>query len=72
MFPGNNLIYILTWQEHRILRFENRNGKIIEKDRLVWRKEGWGLTHNSINLIISDGSHLLYVANENLEVLRVI
>ncbi len=72
LFPGNNLIYVLTWRERKVLRFQNINGQIVQKDRLEWKNEGWGLTHNKTHMIISDGSNRLYVVDENLNVVRVI
>jgi glutamine cyclotransferase len=49
-----------------VLRFEEKDGKFIEKDRLKWPKEGWGLGHNGSHLIITDGTDKIYITNSKL------
>ena len=54
-----NKIYQLTWQNHIVYIYDVNN---IEKPvgTFSWPYEGWGLTHDSSSLIISDGSANIY------------
>ena len=54
-----NNIYQLTWQSHVVYVYNINN---INKpiNTFKWPYEGWGLTHDSTQLIISDGSSTLY------------
>ncbi len=54
-----NKIYQLTWENHEAYLYDINN---IEKKikTFAWPYEGWGLTHDSASLIISDGSSNLY------------
>ena len=55
-------IYQLTWQNNIVYVYAlNNPDKPIKT--FNWPNEGWGLTHNSNNLIISDGSANLYFVN---------
>lgn len=63
---------MLSWQNFVVLRFEEKDGKFHEKDRLKWGYNGWGLTHNGTHLIASDGSHRIFVTNEKMELLKTI
>ena len=64
----NNKIYQLTWQSHVIYVYEINNiDKLIKT--FTWPYEGWGITNNGKDLIISDGSANLYFVNpEDLKV----
>jgi glutamine cyclotransferase len=55
----NNKIYQLTWQSHVVNVYDLNN---IDKpvQTFNWPYEGWGITHNDKELIISDGSANLY------------
>lgn len=55
----NKKIYQLTWQNNKIFVYNLDN---ISKPiaTLNWPYEGWGITHDGSNLIISDGSDKLY------------
>ncbi len=59
----------LTWRSGVALRFSK---KTFEFDRQFrYRREGWGLTHNDKNLIMSDGSaHLYFLDPETFKVQR--
>jgi glutaminyl-peptide cyclotransferase len=58
----NGLLYQLTWQNKLVYVYDIRN---IEKPlkSLQWPFEGWGMTNNGTELIISDGSSNLYFVN---------
>lgn len=55
----NNKIYQLTWQNSKIFEYDinNINQPVQTYD---WPHEGWGLTNNGHELIISDGTSTLY------------
>ncbi len=54
----NNKIYQLTWQNHVGFVYDS---KTFDKLReFQYGHEGWGITHNEKNLIVSDGTDKLY------------
>jgi glutamine cyclotransferase len=55
----NNKIYQLTWQNNKVFVY-NINNIYKPVETLNWRYEGWGITNDGKNLIISDGSDKLY------------
>jgi len=58
IFKGK--LYQLTWQSHKVYVYDvNDITKPIQT--LDWNYEGWGITHDSTNLFISDGSSNIYV-----------
>lgn len=58
----NNKIYQLTWQSNIVYVYDINNiTKPIQT--FNWPYEGWGITHNGTDLIISDGSSNLYFVN---------
>jgi glutamine cyclotransferase len=54
----NDTIYQLTWENHLVFMYAAKDFKPI--GQLPWTGEGWGITHNDSNLIISEGSDKLY------------
>lgn len=54
----NNKIYELTWQSHKVYVYDLATFKKINE--FTWPFEGWGLTHDNKQLILSDGSSKLY------------
>ena len=58
----NNKIYQLTWQSNIAYVYDLKN---IDKPvkTFAWPYEGWGITNNGKDLIISDGSANLYFVN---------
>ena len=61
----NDKIYQLTWKSRTGFIY-NLDFELIEK--FSYKTEGWGLTHNNKELIMSDGSNHLYFLNpETLE-----
>lgn len=57
-----NKIYQLTWESHIVYVYDVAN---IDKPikTFNWPYEGWGLTNNGTDLIISDGSSKLFFVN---------
>lgn len=55
-------IYQLTWRSHIVYVYDVKN---IDKaiNTFKWPYEGWGLTNNGKDLIISDGSANIYFVN---------
>ncbi len=55
-------IYQLTWESNIVYVYDINN---IDKPikTFKWPYQGWGLTHNGIDLIISDGTSKLYFVN---------
>ena len=54
----NDTVYQLTWQNHQVILYNAKDLKNI--GTLPWSGEGWGITHDEKNLIISEGSDKLY------------
>lgn len=54
----NDTLYQLTWEDHIILVYGVKDLKLVRK--AYWSNEGWGITHDNTNLIISDGTDKLY------------
>jgi glutamine cyclotransferase len=64
-------LYQLTWQNHEVMVYRAKDMKPVR--RMAWSAEGWGITHDSAHLYISDGSDKLYVVNPtDLKLKRVI
>ncbi len=58
----NDKIYQLTWQSNLVYVYDVNN--IIKPiQTFTWPYEGWGITNNGTDLIISDGSANLYFVN---------
>lgn len=57
----NNLIYELTWKDHYVYVYDLNSFKKVKE--FQWTFEGWGLTNNGKQLIISTGSNTLYFVN---------
>ena len=54
----NNKIYQLTWQNHKGFVYDLRTFKKISEFK--YANDGWGLTHNNRELIMSNGTSSLY------------
>jgi len=66
----NDRIYQITWQEQTAFQYD-MNLKLIKEFR--YAGEGWGLTNDGTNLIMSDGTHVIRFINpENFETMRTI
>ena len=66
----NDKIYQITWQEKTAFQYD-MNFKLIKEFR--YQGEGWGLTNDGTNLIMSDGTHVIRFINpETFETVRTI
>jgi glutamine cyclotransferase len=54
-------IYQLTWQNHKVFVYDAASLKKLQE--LTWEHEGWGITNNGKDLIISTGSSNLYIVD---------
>lgn len=54
----NDLLYILTWQEHKCFVYDAKTLKYLGE--LYNIREGWGLTTDGKQLIMTDGSSNIY------------
>jgi glutamine cyclotransferase len=69
MFNGK--IYQLTWQSNKVYVYDTKTFKKIKE--FAWDHEGWGLTNNGKELIISTGdSNLYFVDPETFKLLRIV
>ncbi|SDX33029.1 Glutamine cyclotransferase [Hydrobacter penzbergensis] len=67
----NNKIYQLTYQEHKVYVYDLSSFKKLQE--FEWPYEGWGLTTNGKQLIISTGDSNLYFVNpENFHIERTV
>jgi glutamine cyclotransferase len=69
-------IYQLTWQSHKIYVY-NLNDITHPIKTLNWNYEGWGITNDGNNLIISDGTDKIYYVlpdevNNTMKQLKII
>jgi len=67
----NDKIYQLTWREHKAFVYDVNDFKLLKE--FNYSGEGWGLTHDGTNLIMSDGTHVIRFINpETFETVRTI
>jgi glutamine cyclotransferase len=67
----NDKIYQLTWQSHKVYVYDAKSFKKIKE--FAWDHEGWGLTNNGKELIISTGdSNLYFVDPDTFKLLRIV
>lgn len=65
----NDKIYQITWQENTCFVYDANSFEPVGKIR--YAGEGWGLTNDGTNLIMSDGSHILkFVDPSNFRTVR--
>jgi len=64
----NDTVYQLSWQNHLVFLYRASDLKPIGS--LPWTGEGWGITHDSTQLIISEGSEKLYFVDPGTLKLR--
>ena len=66
----NDKIYQITWREKTAFEYD-LNFKLLREIRYLG--EGWGLTNDGTNLIMSDGTHVIRFVNpQNFETVRSI
>jgi glutamine cyclotransferase len=62
-------IYQLTWQHGRAFIYNLNDFKVLKE--FGYQGEGWGLTNDAANLIMSDGTHILkFIDPETFNVVR--
>lgn len=67
----NDKLYEITWQEKTAFVYDVKDFKLLKE--LHYSGEGWGLTHDGTNLIMSDGTHVIRFLNpETFETVRTI
>lgn len=67
----NDKIYQLTWQNHKVYVYDAKTLKKLKE--LTWEHDGWGLTNNGTDLIISTGdSNLYFVDPETFKIRRIV
>lgn len=67
----NDKIYQLTWREKTAFVYDVNDFKLLKEFK--YSGEGWGLTHDGTNLIMSDGTHVLRFVNpETFETIRTL
>jgi glutamine cyclotransferase len=66
-----NRLYQLTWTEHKVFVYDFPSLKKVGE--MSWQHDGWGMTTDGKNLILSDGtSHLYYVNPQNFSLIKTI
>lgn len=64
-------LYLITWKERKGFVFDSKSFKKIKEFDL--HTEGWGLTHDSTSLILSDGSsNIFYLHPDSLHVIKTL
>jgi glutamine cyclotransferase len=67
----NDKIYQITWQENTCFVYDVNSFEPV--GRIRYNGDGWGLTNDGTNLIMSDGSHILkFVDPSNFRTVRSI
>jgi glutaminyl-peptide cyclotransferase len=67
----NDKVYQITWQESTCFVYDVNDFKLLKEFK--YAGEGWGLTHDGTNLIMSDGTHVIRFINpETFETIRTI
>lgn len=66
-------IYQLTYRERKVFVYDAKSLALIDTLELpAVVKEGWGMTHNGKELIVSDGTQNLYFFDEKFKLIRKI
>lgn len=68
----NDKLYLLTWKSGLGFIYDPVTFKKISQFKLP-SKEGWGMTHDSTNLIMSDGtSNLYFLSPDSLRLMKIV
>lgn len=57
----NDTLYLLTWRAGLLLSYNRHSFELIDSQR--YDGEGWGLTHDGTQFLMSDGSHYIQFRN---------
>ncbi|HEY0051321.1 MAG TPA: glutaminyl-peptide cyclotransferase, partial [Pyrinomonadaceae bacterium] len=64
-------IYQITWRERTAFVYDVKDLNLLKEIR--YQGDGWGLTHDATNLIMSDGTHIIRFVNpENFQTVRTV
>ena len=67
----HDTLYQLTWQDQKVLVYDSKTFKKIKE--FTWEHEGWGITHNGNELIVSTGeSNIYFVDPQTFKIKRII
>ena len=67
----DDLLYVLTWKSQQAYIYDKEDLRLIRT--LNYDGEGWGITYDGVNLIISDGSDTIkYVDKDTFKTVRTI
>ncbi len=67
----NEKVYQLTWQSGIAFVYDQKDFKLIKEFR--YNGDGWGLTHDGTNLIMSDGTHVIrFIDPETFNTVRTV
>lgn len=67
----NDKIYQITWQEQKAFVYDVNDFKPLKE--FSYTGEGWGITHDDANLIMSDGTHIIrFIDPETFQTTRTI
>lgn len=67
----NGKIYQVTWQDGMCFVYDLKNFKLLEE--LKYNGEGWGLTNDGTNLVMSDGTHIIkFLDPQTLKTVRAL
>lgn len=66
----NNKLYMLTWQDGKVLIIDPDTLKLL--DTALYSRDGWGLTTDGKSLIASDGTSNIYYMDEELNTVKTI
>lgn len=66
-----NKIYQLTWENHKVYVYDAKTFKKLNE--FTWDHEGWGITNNGTDLIVSTGdSNLYFVDPDSFKIKKIV
>lgn len=70
----NGIVYLLTYKEGKVFTFKIEDDQYVKLDKeFEIEQEGWGLTNNGTEIIMSDGTDNIYYRDpKTFEILRTI